>query len=410
MGFSVKELDITKVKRDVVVNSLGPRERIKVFGQLCTNIVKKAGKDLKDKIFSWEKDAEPGKIFTSSGYKLPSPNIIHIVTPFYVNDKQLYALEFVYKEALITAYKNGWKKIALPIIGTGANEYPHSYVVQMLVRLVNAFVTAYKEMDVTICIPINDKEDEDSFDPVALDKSVEEYFKKNTDLKMREFKYSPEFFLDLESDTLESYLNITDAQLKENGRRFRREHPCEVCCGEFQTLSKVEKISPPKEKYVDLLESGERPTRFDMTKLTLVSITNYIDEYINRRFKKPEHIKLVKKHVDGYLTDDSASSIKSKHNNEKKRTTVSVTMLMRYILALHMDQTEADDLLMFCGRVFSPVSKTDQVYKKIIKRKEYRKFQANTLCLDEKVEQIFGYEELVEDEKTHEYVLKSSLN
>ena len=172
-------LKTSTVKFDVIVNSLGTGPRIKAFGKICSNIVKKAGTGLKDEILSWEDEAEIGHIFTSKGYKLPTKHIIHVVTPFFKHDPDLYALEFVYKKILLVAFENGWTKIGLPLLGTGSNGYPHSYVIDMATKLLSAFAKVYKNMDITLCIPVVSKEDyEQSFDSEKLKKSIEKFEKE----------------------------------------------------------------------------------------------------------------------------------------------------------------------------------------------------------------------------------------
>lgn len=385
MGFEVRALDITTVKCDAIVNSLGVGQSVRVFGRICSDIVKKAGSKMKEDIFSFENEAEPGKIFLTSGYKLPCSHVIHIVTPYFSHDEQLYALEFVYKTALVMAYKKGWKHIALPIIGTGANGYPHSYVLKMVTNLVSAFVEIYKDIKVTVCVPVITPEDyEESFDPKELEKSIKEYFKKNSKLDIRDFEYDSYSFEHLNYSDVEDLLKYSATEVKEIGFR-------DVC-----RLNCISNGPMPGSSFLDekevLLESGKRPVKFDMNSIGLFSVTNYIETYIDTRFLNESERKIIRKHVNEIVSgSNDSTSLKAKHNNENKRTTITLPMLMRYILALHMTKQEADDLLLFCGKVFSPIGKEDIVYQNIIKLKKYDIYEVNGLCLDKHVEQIFGY-------------------
>ena len=125
-------------------------------------------------------------------------------------------------------------------------------------------------------------------------------------------------------------------------------------------LAKLELNDAEKEV---ILEKGIRPVKFDCTKLYMNSITDYIEEYINCRYSSENDIKIVKKHLYTVVGgEDNKTSIRSKHSNEDKRTTTSVSMLMRYIIGLHMNTEEAKDFLCFCGKSFSPVSKEDYIY------------------------------------------------
>ena len=229
MSYEIRPLDITKVKCDAIVNSLGVRESVKVYGSICRSIVNAAhSQELKDEIASHSKDANPCKIYITKGYNLPAKNIIHIVTPYFSKDDQMLALEFVYKLALMTAYKKGWKHIAMPIIGTGANGYPHAYVLRMLTSLVQAFSETYPTMKITVCMPVISPEDyEKKFDEKKLDKSIKDYFKENSKLHIRDFEYDEHSFRRLDYRDIDSLLDYSDREIKElkyldENRRFLR--------------------------------------------------------------------------------------------------------------------------------------------------------------------------------------------
>ena len=69
---------------------------------------------------------------------------------------------------------------------------------------------------------------------------------------------------------------------------------------------------------------------------------------------------------------------------------------MRYILALHMTKKEADDFLLFCGKVFSPVGDIDRFYQELIVKKKYVNdeedtYKINGFCLKHELPQIFDY-------------------
>lgn len=121
MPFSVRFDDITEYNVDAIVNSLGVKGRI--LGSVCRNILEKSKDDyLKD--FIKKQNNPVGTILITESGKLPCNNIIHIVTPFkkdddYKNTKLVSA----YTSVLRKAIELGYKSIALPFIGTGANGY-----------------------------------------------------------------------------------------------------------------------------------------------------------------------------------------------------------------------------------------------------------------------------------------------
>ena len=156
MPYEVRPVDITTIKCDAIVNSLGVLQSINDYGSICKSIIKASTdpSSLKDTISSWEKEANPGKIFLTKSFGLPAKNILHIVTPYFSQDPQMFALEYVYKLALTMAAKKNWKHLAIPIIGTGANGYPHSYVLKMVKSLLEAFDKYNTSLKVTVCMPV----------------------------------------------------------------------------------------------------------------------------------------------------------------------------------------------------------------------------------------------------------------
>ena len=279
-------------------------------------------------------------------------------------------------------------------------KYPHAYVLRMLTSLVEAFSNAYPSMKVTVCIPVISAEEyEQKFDEKELDKSIREYFKNNSKLHIRDFDYDKHSFERLDYQDIDFLLDYSDCEIKEvqyldENRRYMR--------GDFAVNAIATKQKPFLDEKEVLLESGKRPVKFDMNSIGLFSVTSYIDTYIDTRFLTEAERKIVRRHVAVMVGgEDNKTSLKSKHNSEDRRTTITLSVLMRYVLALHMTKQEADDLLLFCGKVFSPVGKADRVYQNLIKLKEYDIDEVNGLCLKEKVELIFSYGEAKVNTKYH---------
>ncbi len=397
MSLEIRPLDITEYKGDAIVNSLGIRENINVYGKICASVVKKSrSKELKDIIAGHKDNAEPGYMFITNGYNLPSKNIIHICTPYYSHDKHLFALEYVYKLALVTAYKNKWHKVAIPIMGTGANGYPHDYVLKLAVELSKAFSSLHKEMQITLCMPVvSAKEFNEKFDENKINQSIEDFFKEDKDLESREFIYDKASFKHLDDFRVPGLLEYSIYEIKEacfKGEQeldFQRRNPN----GAHENKGKLSFL-PLKEA---LLDGGVRPVSFDMTKLSEKSVTFYIEKYIETRFANKSDQTEIRRNVNKMLSGSNEStSLKTKHGNEKKRTTITMSMLMRYVLSLHMTKEEATDFLLFCGKAFSPVSKEDKIYEALIDHKKYVTnendvYKINGFCLKHGINQIFDY-------------------
>lgn len=404
MSFEIRPLDITQFKGDAIVNSLGVGEGITVYGQICKNVIKAAGSTkLKTLIKKEEPNAEPCHLFVTDGFDLPAKKIINICTPHFKYDKQMFALEHAYKLALVTAYKNKWYKVAFPIMGAGANRYPHSYVLSMAVKMMNAFSKLHKQMEITLCVPVVNEEDYNhKFDEKAIDKEIEKFFSENNDLSSRDFEYGKDSFKNLENYFDPSASEYTDMELVEGSER---NYQSEWRYKEEKRERNRKRIAETDFSYggdfVDLKEAlldfGVRPVKVDMKGLCQKSVAFYIETYIHNRYSQESDRKLIKKHVNTFLSgSNDSTSLKTKHGYETKRTTISVPVLMRYILALHMNKEEADDLLRFCGRVFSPVSEEDKCYEGLIKANKYVNneddtYKINGFCLKKAITQIFDY-------------------
>lgn len=125
-----KYMDITKVKADAIVNSLGTH--IKEFSSICHAIYHASkSKELEDYISK----TSTGKIFdikvTDAGL-LPSNHIINIVMPYKHDDNDNEMLKKAFSLVVDEAIERKYKSIAIPYIGTGANGYNYEDINQTL--------------------------------------------------------------------------------------------------------------------------------------------------------------------------------------------------------------------------------------------------------------------------------------
>lgn len=122
MGYHIEFSDIVKYKGDAIVNSLGVNGS--VYGRLCQNIVEADKSNTIKNIIDKKINNNIGDIFITSSGDLKCDNVIHIVTPFRkMDDDNLSLLKKAYKGIIDLAILQGYKTLALPFIGTGANGY-----------------------------------------------------------------------------------------------------------------------------------------------------------------------------------------------------------------------------------------------------------------------------------------------
>ena len=122
MPFNLSLGDITNIKCDAIVNSLGVDAS--KYGKLCKNIVKKANSNELKLRLDIEKNGKIGSMFLTPGYELKAQKIIHVVSPFRKDDNETCDnLKKVYDDVIGFAIENSFKKIALPFLASGANGY-----------------------------------------------------------------------------------------------------------------------------------------------------------------------------------------------------------------------------------------------------------------------------------------------
>lgn len=113
--------DVTKIKCDCVVNSLGTK--LDVFGSICKAIVDNAhSKEIEDMIKN-HPTAEIFDTFVTNGGDLNCKKIIHIVMPYKSDDIFNNLLKDAFCKVIDKAIDLGMRSIAIPKIGTGANGY-----------------------------------------------------------------------------------------------------------------------------------------------------------------------------------------------------------------------------------------------------------------------------------------------
>lgn len=122
MGYHIEFSDIVSFKGDAIVNSLGVNGS--VYGRLCKNIIQADKSNTIKNIIDNKINNKIGDVFVTPSGDLICNNVIHIVTPFKkIDDSNLSLLKKAYKDIIDLAIKLGYKTLALPFIGTGANGY-----------------------------------------------------------------------------------------------------------------------------------------------------------------------------------------------------------------------------------------------------------------------------------------------
>lgn len=146
MPFKIKFADITKYEGDAIVNSLGVDGRVK--GALCHAILKVANSEALKTFVDSKVKNKVGDIHFSKGYDLPAKNIIHVVSPFKKDDDECNTkLKQIYESIIDLSIKLGYKDIAIPFLGTGANGYSDDDAYDAITTICADFISKEEELD-----------------------------------------------------------------------------------------------------------------------------------------------------------------------------------------------------------------------------------------------------------------------
>ena len=150
--------DITKFHADIIVNSVGVGAGVKEYGGICGAILKAVKtKKLKETIDKAKDVYVIGEFFFTKGYELTANNIVHLITPYFVEDQDFVIYKDCIRRILRECVKKGFKTIGVPLIGTGANGYDENAAFEVLAEIITAFNKAYEgEAIATIVIAPND--------------------------------------------------------------------------------------------------------------------------------------------------------------------------------------------------------------------------------------------------------------
>ena len=217
MPFNLSLGDITSVKCEVIVNSIGIDAS--KYGRICKRIIEKANSKELEARLSIEKNGKVGNMFLTDGYALKN-KIIHVVSPFkkYDNDK-CEKLKKIYDDVLKFAIDNNFKSIGLPFIASGANGYSDEEVYNVAMTSIGEILDKEDEenreiIDITLVVYLSPKnnvkleilrEEENKKSEKDLFSQIHEFAKTNSLMK-KEDALVPSFKYIMPFDYIEDFV------------------------------------------------------------------------------------------------------------------------------------------------------------------------------------------------------------
>ena len=301
MPFKIRFDDITTYKADVVVNSLGIDGRI--YGKLCQSIIDRANSEELKSFIDSKTNNKVGQIFVSEAYGINAKKIFHVVSPFCNDDANNKNLINTYKSIFTEVIKQGYKSVAVPFLGTGANGYSDR-------EAHDAFIEA--------CNDIIDKEEETNEDILDISLIVADHSKKKNQFKNIS---SNNEIMGIEFRCIKLIKNHETRAPRIIGRLKR--------CLDAMTFTNENEILFPTTTY-----------KFPY---------DFVDDYI------------AQKNIDEKILRDSGldRKVKYKMRNSKKLDKLDI---YRLAFVLKMNKPTTVEFMVLCGYSFNPLDKLDMFF------------------------------------------------
>ena len=189
MSLKIVRNDITKMEVDAIVNTANEDP---VVGDGCdTAVYNAAGRENLLALRKLIGHIDEGNAAITPGLALNAKNIIHAVSPLYVegDDEVEWRLRNCYKNSFKLALENGIKSIAFPLISTGSFGYPREEGMRIAIDEINGFLMQH-DMDVYLVVFDGKMTDLGR----RIDPDLESYIDERymNQLVEEEYGYSPE--------------------------------------------------------------------------------------------------------------------------------------------------------------------------------------------------------------------------
>ena len=343
--------DITKMNTEAIVNTANDHPTV---GSGCDSAVYKAAGF--DELLNYRKEkigfVKEGDVFITPGFNLPAKYIIHAVSPHFTDEDETEKLvRGCYRKSLELAKENNIKSIAFPLIATGSFGFPKEAGLRAALDEINKFLLK-EDMEVYIVV----------FDPESTTLSakisarLEEYIDENYVEEKTDEEYSRRFLGNAAySIRHKEYGHKLGRKVKDSEPFYDGEMLADVC--EAEPCEKAKGAAAYKTDY-----------GYDVgpaISARLEHLSDTFSEYLLYLIEE-KGFKNADVYHDSLVDKRTFSKIKNNKDYQPKK----ITALCLCVGAkLNLDQSK--DLLQRAGFAFSPVDKTDIIFKFFIENEIY---------------------------------------
>lgn len=323
VNISQKYIDITKIEADCIVNSLGPNTSL--FGKICSKIVSEAHSKEIDAMLKKHPNANIFDTFITDAGDLKSNHIIHIVMPFKKDDdKYKNNLKKAFKIVIDLAIEKGYKSIAIPYIGTGANGYNDDQIRKALSDLTLSYQYT-KDISIDIISVIYKP---DRIVKTRVDIEGKQFVRAEKDYDSLEFPSDGSFTLDLKQEVCKkTFTSAPDMELPERI--------------DFKDKSSINTFYYQGLKY--LFFDEEEMLEYDYIKIPFDFFNIYLE---NKSIE-----------LDQFITYYPSKDVRSNIKNGK--TKLSKEMVIQLAMIAEMNFTQTIQFMELAGYSFSVLSEED---------------------------------------------------
>ena len=355
MSFRCEKGNITNIKCDAIVNSVGANTTI--YGGVCRSILEAANsKRLENILFNAQNVYQVGDYFVTESYGLSNCKyIIHLITPFFKYDSDYKQYKECLRRILNECKKRGFESVAFPYLGSGANEYKDNAEVKTIMKnMFDAYCEIYGDMDLILVEP---------------DETIKE---NNRERLNRALKAQGAYHVGIEQE-------IIKRQCKKFAKYLR-----DVDYNVYdETFFDYDEFVEGKEDRVVQTTWEEYDPRY-ATHLNKVihhkvrTIGEYVERYLNDEIDDLYYMNRIyaffaydKSKVNQYLQSgiDAYGAIKK----SKDPSSVSKKAYYRIAFALKMSLKETEDFLNYFGYTITTtgVSDLDETVTELLNNKQY---------------------------------------